>query len=142
MRKLMVAFDGSEHALCALHYAISLARENGPISIHAVTAHEEPVVYGEIEVYVSREKMAELQRRNSEAVLDVASQVLKEAGVPYTTEVLIGNIGEVIARRADDLGCDGIVMGTRGRTAIGNLFMGSVATRVVHSAKVPVTLVK
>jgi nucleotide-binding universal stress UspA family protein len=27
-------------------------------------------------------------------------------------------------------------------TAVGNLLMGSVATRVVHAAKIPVTLVR
>jgi nucleotide-binding universal stress UspA family protein len=33
-------------------------------------------------------------------------------------------------------------MGTRGMTAIGGLVMGSIATKVVHAAHVPVTLVK
>jgi nucleotide-binding universal stress UspA family protein len=33
-------------------------------------------------------------------------------------------------------------MGTRGMSAIGNLFLGSVTTKVVHLANVPVTLVK
>jgi nucleotide-binding universal stress UspA family protein len=35
-----------------------------------------------------------------------------------------------------------IAMGTRGMGTIGNLLMGSVATKVVHLASVPVTLVK
>jgi nucleotide-binding universal stress UspA family protein len=56
--------------------------------------------------------------------------------------VLVGHIGQTIARRADELGCDGIVMGTSGRGALGNLLLGSVATKVIHHAKVPVTLVK
>jgi nucleotide-binding universal stress UspA family protein len=38
--------------------------------------------------------------------------------------------------------CDGIVMGTRGMSAVGNLVMGSVATKVIHLTKLPVTLVK
>jgi nucleotide-binding universal stress UspA family protein len=33
-------------------------------------------------------------------------------------------------------------MGTRGMTAISTLVMGSVATKVLHLANVPVTLVK
>ena len=37
---------------------------------------------------------------------------------------------------------EAIVMGTRGEGAVGNLMLGSVATKVVHLAKVPVTLVK
>lgn len=142
MRKLLVPVDGSDNALRALRYAISLARKNEPIEIHVVTVHDEPDVYGEIAVYVTREKMAELQRQISEAKLVSAEEVLKEAAVPYRTEILIGSIAEVVARRADELGCDGIVMGTRGMTAISGLVMGSVATKVVHAANVPVTLVK
>jgi nucleotide-binding universal stress UspA family protein len=34
------------------------------------------------------------------------------------------------------------VMGTRGMSAIGNLVAGSVATKVIHLTKLPVTLVK
>ena len=48
----------------------------------------------------------------------------------------------MIVKRPEELNCDGIVMGTRGMGAIGNLVMGSVATKVVHLTKLPVTLVK
>ena len=142
MHKLLVPYDGSDSALRALRYAITLAKENEPVSIHIVNAHEEPIVYGEIAVYVSHEKMAELQRKHSDDVLATAEKLLKEAAVPYTKEILVGRIAEVITRRADELGCDNIVMGTRGMTAISNLVMGSVATKVLHLANVPVTLVK
>ena len=40
------------------------------------------------------------------------------------------------------LKCDAIVMGTRGMTVLGNLVLGSVASKVVHLSSVPVTLVK
>jgi len=142
MRRLLVPFDGSDNELRALRYAIALVRETGAASIHVVTAHEEPLVYGEIAVYVTHEKMAELQRQHSEAVLGAAEQLLKEAAAPYTKEILVGNIAEVIARRADELHCDGIAMGTRGMTAVGNLVLGSVATKVIHFANAPLTLVK
>lgn len=142
MVKLLVPFDGSENAQRALRYAIMLAQKFGPVSIHVVSAHEEPDIYGEIAVYVTREKMAELQRAASEALLERADQILKDSGVAYTREILTGNIAQVIARHADELGCDGIVMGSRGMAALGNLMMGSVATKVVHFAQVPVTIVK
>ena len=71
-----------------------------------------------------------------------AVALLREAGVAFTTEVLVGHIAQAIAHRADELGCAGIVMGTRGKTAIGNLILGSVAHPVVHFANVPVTLIK
>jgi nucleotide-binding universal stress UspA family protein len=142
MHKLLVAVDGSESALRAVRYAMKLARENGPCSIHLVNVHEPPLLYGELAVYVPREKMERLQREHSEALLEPAAAILREGSVPFTTETLVGEVAATIARRADELGCDAIVMGTRGMGAIGNLVMGSVATKVVHLAKVPVTLVK
>ena len=56
--------------------------------------------------------------------------------------MLFGEAGETLADAARRLKCGSIVMGTRGQGAVGNLVLGSVATRVVHLAKVPVTLVK
>ena len=48
----------------------------------------------------------------------------------------------LIADSAEREGCDAIVMGTRGMGSIGSLMLGSVATKVVHLTKLPVTLVK
>lgn len=142
MRKWLVPVDGSENSMRALRHAISFAKTNGPISIHVVTAHEEPIVFGEVAVYVSREKIAELQRRQCEGPLATAVAALEAAGVAHTKEILEGPIAATIAKRADELACDGIVMGTRGMSAIGGLLLGSTATKVVHAANVPVTLVK
>jgi nucleotide-binding universal stress UspA family protein len=43
---------------------------------------------------------------------------------------------------AVDLGCEQIVMGTRGLGLVPEILLGSVARRVAHEATVPVTLVK
>ena len=94
MHKMLLPFDGSENALRALDYAIRRAKGAAATSIHLVHAHEEPLIYGEIAVYVSREKMSELQRGHSEGVLAPAEQLLKEAGVAYTKEVIIGPMAE------------------------------------------------
>ena len=79
-----------------------------------------PVLYGEIAVYVPRDKMEKLQREHSEGVLARGEPILKSAGLPYEKEV----------------------MGTHGLTALGSMLMGSVATKVVHLSTIPVTLVK
>ena len=68
MKKLLVPIDGSGAALLALNEAIALARCGPGCSIVLVHAHEEPLVYGEIAVYVPRPKMAELQRQHSEDI--------------------------------------------------------------------------
>jgi nucleotide-binding universal stress UspA family protein len=142
MRKILVPVDGSENALRALSYALKLAKENKAIALHLITVHQEPVIYGEIQVYVSREKMEELQRNHSMDILQPAVDAAKAAGVSYTSEILVGDTASMVVKRADELNGDGIVMGTRGMSAVGNLVMGSVATKVVHLTKLPVTLIK
>lgn len=142
MHKLLVPVDGSENALRAVRHAIGVAKLMGQASIHLVHAHDEPRVYGEIAVYVPPEKMAAMQREHSQTILAEAERALKESGVAYTKEIAVGPAAQAIADLADKLGCSGIVMGTRGHSTIGNLLLGSVATKVVHLTKLPVTLVK
>jgi nucleotide-binding universal stress UspA family protein len=140
--KIFVPFDGSGCALRALQHAVAMARRLGDCSIHVAHAHEEPLIYGELAVYVPREKMEKLQREQSEGVLARAEPVLKGAGLPYEKEILVGPVAPVLAERAHDLGCDAIIMGTHGLTALGSMLMGSVAAKVVHLSTIPVTLVK
>ena len=71
-----------------------------------------------------------------------ARKVLDDAGRPYRTHVLLGEPATDIVRVARSEGVDLIVMGTRGMGALGNLVLGSTATKVVHLADTPVTLVK
>ena len=140
--KILVPMDGSGAAMRALRQAIALARLGGDSSIHLVHAHEEPLIYGEIAVYVPREKMEKLQREHSEGILAAAEAELKSSAVPYTVEVLGGAIAQTIARHAESLGCDLIVMGRHGRTALSNVLVGSVAMKVLHTSNLPVMLVR
>ena len=141
MHKLLVAIDSSDNATRALQYAIGLAEER-PVDLHVVNAHELPLVYGEIAVYTMLEKAKELQKQHSEDILRPRLDMAKAAGVRFTSEILVGDVPTVLAKCAEERGCDGIVMGTRGLGSIGNLVMGSVATKVIHLTKLPVTLVK
>lgn len=142
MQRLMLPFDGSENALRAVRHAIGLAKSNPPVSVHLLHAHEPPLLYGEVAVYVDAAKLAELQRREGLALLTAAEAMLRGAGVEFSSETLVGPVAETIVRRAEERGCSAIVMGTRGMSAIGNLVLGSVATKVVHLTRLPVTLIK
>jgi nucleotide-binding universal stress UspA family protein len=51
--------DGSEGAKHALEHAIKLAKTHGETELHLLTVQPEPVIYGEIEVYVPKKKMEE-----------------------------------------------------------------------------------
>jgi nucleotide-binding universal stress UspA family protein len=140
--QVLLPVDGSPCALRAVEHVIRFARAGGRVSVHLVHAHEEPFLYGELGIIVSAEQIADLQRKHSDAVLEPAEKLLRAAKIPCQREILVGPIAERIAKRAEELGCDAIVMGTRGMGSIGNLLMGSVSTKIVHLATVPVTLVK
>ena len=107
-------------------------RERGAHGCHGIAALTE----------LEREPSDEEATGHLRRIRESGEKLLKEAGVPYATEILRGPIASTIAERADALGCDGIVMGTRGMTALKNLVLGSVATKVVHASQLPVTLVK
>src|SRR5688572_33325265 len=111
MKRVLVAVDGSGAALRALDQAIALARLSPGCSILLAHAHEEPLIYGELAVYVPRAKMDELQRKHSGGVLAAAEDKLKKARIAYTREVLVGPIAETISAHAERVGCDAIVMG-------------------------------
>jgi nucleotide-binding universal stress UspA family protein len=142
MHKLLVPVDGSENAMRALEYAIRLAKEHGPMELVIVYAHEPPIIWDELAFYLPEEKVQELQRKHGEDILRQFVERASRAGVTFTSQVLYGDIPQSIVSCAETLGCDGIVMGTRGLSAILNLVAGSVATKVIHLTKLPVTLVK
>jgi nucleotide-binding universal stress UspA family protein len=140
--KMFIPVDGSDCSLHALRHAVSLAGNIADCSIHIAHAHEQPMIYGEIAVYVPREKIEQLQRAKSESVFASAEELLKTTGVPYSKEVVVGPVAQALVERAQALACDAIVMGTHGLTTLGRLLMGSVASKVIHLSDIPVTLVK
>ncbi|HEX9432352.1 MAG TPA: universal stress protein [Burkholderiales bacterium] len=121
MRRFLVPVDGSDSSLRALAWAIDLAQHMSGVAIHLVNVD---------------------RPEKSAAILSHAEQALRAAQLSYTKEALSGPVAAVIAEHAGRLGCDAIVMGTRGTSAIENLVLGTVANEVVHRTRLPVTLVK
>ena len=66
----------------------------------------------------------------------------KTQRVPYGHQLLKGPTAECITRFANERDYDFIVLGTHGRTGIGQVVMGSVAEQVVRSADCAVITVK
>lgn len=142
MRTMLVAIDGSDVALRALEHAARQASAAPDLRLHVIAVQPPQRVYGEIDVYVGEQRMHELGASVMLAILDDARARLVGRVAHFELELLDGNPGETIARRAAELGCESIVMGTHGRGRLGSALLGSVAQRVVHDAPVPVTLVK
>jgi len=131
-RKLLVAFDGSPAARCALEYAIEEAGD-GKAAIHMVYVQtaviEDAVLYGS-------------HRQAGADLLKTMTAQLDFHGIRHTTDVVFGPVAESIVRSAAVERCDAIVIGTRDRLAIANFFSASVSSQVVRLADVPVTVIK
>jgi nucleotide-binding universal stress UspA family protein len=142
MGTTLVAIDGSEAAQRVLDHAVRQASARPGVRLHVLTVQPPVRVYGEIEVYAGEQRMREMAQQEARAVLETARERVAGTAVEMDFECVEGEPGDTIVRRATELGCDGIVMGTHGRSRLGTAIMGSVAQRVVHLADVPVTLVK
>lgn len=140
MRKILLAFDGSENSKRALQYVIDL--EARPTEVHLINVQHEPVILGE---YVTADMLQELSNSllgKARSLLAEAADALQAAGIEHQIHPMLGNVAEQVDSAVKRLGCDTVVMGTRGLGSFGGLMLGSVATRVIHEVSVPVLLVK
>lgn len=141
MLKILAPVDGSNNAARMIEQLIKLAGEARQAEVCLINVRE-PVDSLEVRKYWSDDKIAEFQQKEGNLLLEPVKKRLSDAGIQHSAEVAIGDIAPTIAHYAKAKGCNMIMMGTRGMGGIANLLMGSVATKVIHLAEVPVLLVK
>jgi nucleotide-binding universal stress UspA family protein len=142
MLKFLVAVDGSPHALHALEAVARLARAGTPLQVHLLNVRDVPVYYGELPV-LNIDEIEAAQKALQDRLLAEAQAAAQALGLEVVSlQRAVGLPGPEIVRVANELGVDQIVLGTHGRGAVGSLFIGSVAQRVVHLSSLPVLLVR
>lgn len=141
MLKILLPVDGSAACGRAIDYVIGLARAGAEVHADVLTV-QAPVVSGHAKMFLSQEVLNDYYRTEGEKILQVSASKLKQAGVSFTEHLAVGHIAETIAQYARQHETAQIVMGTRGMGSVSNMLLGSVATKVIHLAHVPVTLVK
>ena len=142
MASILLPIDGSQSSERATRYLIHLIDTYKPgLTVHLLNV-QPPVKSGDISPVVTTSDIEALRREEGTESCAPVRAVLDAAGVPYTFDVELGPVAETIARYAQEHRCDSIIMGTRGMSAISNLLLGSIATKVLHITDVPVTLVK
>jgi nucleotide-binding universal stress UspA family protein len=137
--KILLAVDGSEHALRAAHTAADLARTVGAKEFRIVVA------YDFIPPYLGEPNMQYAIDARLEEANTILSRAVKEVGaIPCEvhTEMLEGSEAEAIINVATNRKCDVIVMGSRGRGRLAGLLLGSTSQTVVAHAPCPVLIVR
>jgi nucleotide-binding universal stress UspA family protein len=135
--RILVPADGSEAAAAASEMAIRLAGAFDA-DLHAVFVEETerwPFTFDE-------QQAAEMREEGEEAISSVADRAA-EAGIEATTAVLEGDdpVHRTLLAYADEHGIDCLVMGTRGRTGIDRLLIGSVTEKLLRESTLPVVTV-
>jgi nucleotide-binding universal stress UspA family protein len=140
--KILVAIDGSKNSLRALKHAIKLlGKLSEPSELLLVNAHDDVALRGASQ-FVGKDTVKSYLDDLSRTELADAIQAAEKAKVRFESKMLRGQVAQSIAKAADDGGCDLIVLGSKGRSAIKDLLIGSVAQRVAALSEVPVTLVR
>jgi nucleotide-binding universal stress UspA family protein len=139
--RILVPIDGSKTALRALRHAAALARVSRA-QVRLLNVQPPMPLYGMVRAYLHERQYREACAGLAARALAPAQHALRRAGVAHQADVAYGEPGATIAATAHRLKCASIVMGTRGLGSVEGLLLGSVATKVIHLAKVPVTLIK
>lgn len=138
---ILLAVDGSRHALRAVNYVCGLHRAGLPLQVHLLNVQPR-IVSGNVRRFISQAQISAYLREEGERALGTARRRLDRAGIKHACDIRSGALAETIVQLAGEHRCTRIVMGTRGLGAVSGLVLGSVTYGVVHLAAMPVTLVK
>lgn len=141
--KILVAVDGSKFALHAVKYAAKLVAQLQPDhhSITLLSVHDDTGL-GHAKAFVGKETIADYLREISEKELKPARELLDAAGIKHDMVERTGHVAQEILDFAHKGKFDLVVLGSKGRGAIADLLIGSVAQRVLAAAQQPILLVK
>ena len=143
MLKILLAVDGSESATRATQKVIEAAGWfKEPLEVELVTVHLPlPQVGGFAGAVVSHDMVEKYYSEEGGKALAPARKLLDGAGIRHVPHILVGEIAQSVVGHAQKTDCKLLFMGTRGMSAMSNLMVGSVATKVLHLSTMPVVLV-
>jgi nucleotide-binding universal stress UspA family protein len=137
-RKILVALDGSEHAVRALQQAAVLAHafDSLLILVHAYPGTSDLLGYSDYARLVAKRK------EKGQELLDEMRGELKDPKLVVEEDLLEGPEAEAILNAAEAHEAGLIVMGSRGLGTLKGWLLGSVSRKVSQLAKCPVLLVR
>ncbi|MEC5214350.1 nucleotide-binding universal stress UspA family protein [Polaromonas sp. CG_9.5] len=138
---ILLAVDGSKYTKKMLAYLAThdeIFSANNTYTVLTV----QPALPARARAAVGKEVVNSYYADETEEVLAPVSEFLARHEINAKSEWKVGPAGETIAKFADEGKFDLLVMGSHGNGALGNLVMGSVATKVLAQCAVPVLMVR
>lgn len=154
IKKILYASDLTKNSAFAFRYAINSAKKhNAEIVILHVMEEMEKNIRDALLTYLGQDYLETRMKENIEQTKGRIQNRLKVfydklraedpdvTGTKISIEVCQGYPAEQILRKADELDCDAIIMGTHGKGFISQTFLGSVAKRVLRRTRKPVFII-
>ena len=141
--KVLVGIDGSSHSFRAAEYAMEISKKY-MAKLIAVT-----VTYIPTKSRVSQQEAIEVgaglsEMDKAEKWFESFTQRARQNGIDLKTELVNSQrpVDYVILEYAEKENIDLIVIGTRGRTGLSKIMLGSVASGIVTYSHSPILVVK
>jgi len=139
MKKILVPVDGSHNSNLVIPHVIHEYQNNPCLEIHLLNVQPRFSAY--IARFIKHHELDDYRRAQAQKSLYPVSKALDGFKVPYTLHVAVGNKGELIARMAQELGCDHIVMSTARKNSLTRMLEDSVTNKVLELSTVPVEMI-
>lgn len=144
IKKILYPTDFSEHSLCALPYAVELAK-NHSAEIHCIHVVDESYQY-----WLGAGEAAMPVVMPVEDIISSAQELMKQFVEKHfgdlqgnvVANVVTGRPFVEIIRYARDNQMDMIVIATHGHSALTSMLLGSVTEKVVRKSACPVLTVR
>ena len=142
-QNILVPVDGSETSYAAVTQVAEFAKAfNSKITVVQVLVLD-PYIAAE---YISASQTNDLIERARTSILETLNDVkakFNASGIDVETKLLEGQVVHAeIAKAAQDVQADLIVIGSHGRTGIKKFFLGSVAQSVLGASDIPVLIIR
>lgn len=154
IKRILYATDLSDNSAYAFGYALNLAKKyDAEITILHVIDMMMGFSVNMVGFYFNDKELEENMQKRVTHVTEEINERLKvfvdenvadhpeSADKVASAEICQGYPADEILKKADDLDCDLIVMGTHGKGIVSQAFLGSVAKRVLRRVRKPVFII-
>ena len=142
MRNILFASDFSKASRRAFTTAVKTARGNGAtLTIVHVIAPFTPIGPDQYIGPDTWEELDEQAKKWATRHLKTLTDRAKSAGVRTKSLLAEGQAAREVTRAARKVHADLVVIGTHGRTGFAKLLLGSIASQIVATSRVPVMTV-
>ncbi len=141
MKKILVPVDGSTQSVLAARWALQRAQEAGA-TVTLLHVYDMPAEDAMGLANLPREEVVALKQSHGEPSFAPVREFIADDAAITDNLVVIGQPAEEIVSVARHKGYDHIVMGSRGRSLVRELLLGSVSEEVLHHAPCAVTIIR